>query len=110
MIIIFNKKATGKDIDKVSEDFDGFYIKVVADIKREILAAGGERHFDAEQTLLENGSKQADLWGGGVDVKTGEIDYNSMINLRPNQSNMSREIMSVEIRHKFDKIVRKLLI
>jgi len=104
MIIIFNKKATGKDIDKVSEDFDGFYIKVVADIKREILAAGGER------TLLENGSKQADLWGGGVDVKTGEIDYNSMINLRPNQNNTSREIMSVEIRHKFDKIVRKLLI
>lgn len=109
MILVLDKEATGEQLKKVAEDFDGIYIKVVVDIEREILAAGGERHFDAEQKLLKNGSKQADLWGGGVDVKSGEIDYNSMINLRPSQDNPSRDILSAEIRKKFDKIVRKLL-
>ena len=110
MILVFRKKASEKGLKQVAEDFDGIYIKVVVDVKREILAAGGERHVDAEQKLLEDGSKQADLWGGGADVKSGEIDYNSMINLRPNQGNLSREIMSPEVRKKFDKIVRELLI
>ena len=109
MILILYRKASADELKKVASDFDGIYIKVVVDIEREILTAGGERHFDAEQKLLEDGSKQANLWGGGVDVKTGEIDYNSMINLRPNQDNLSRDIMSVVIRKKFDKIVRKLL-
>ncbi|OGD87139.1 hypothetical protein A3I53_03465 [Candidatus Curtissbacteria bacterium RIFCSPLOWO2_02_FULL_40_13b] len=110
MLVIVKSKANEELIKKAAEDFDGIYIKVVVDVEREILAAGGERHFDAEQKLLEDGSIQANLWGGGVDVKSGEIDYNSMINLRPNQSNMSREIMSEEIRKKFDKIVKELLI
>ena len=109
MIIIFKKRATEKELKKVAEDFDEIYIKVVVDVERQILAAGGERHFDAEQKLLGNGSKQVDLWGGGVDVKTREIDYNSMINLRPNQNNMSREIMSGEIRKTFSEIVERLL-
>lgn len=110
MILIFFKKATEEEIKKVVQDFDGLYIKVVVDVEREMLAAGGERHFDAEQILLENGSRQENLWGGGVDVKTGEIDYNSMINLRPNQENSSRDILSSVIRQKFDKVVRNLLI
>ena len=109
MIIIFKNKAKAEELKKVAEDFDGIYIKVVVDVERQILAAGGERHFDAEQKLLGNGSKQVDLWGGGVDVKTREIDYNSMINLRPNQNNMSREIMSGEIRKTFSEIVERLL-
>lgn len=109
MILILEKKATADELKKTAEDFDGVYIKVVVDIERELLAAGGERHFDAEQKLLEYGSNQGDLWGGGVDVKTGEIDYNSMINLRPKQDNFSRDIMSAETRKEFYKIVRKLL-
>ena len=110
MLLILSKKATEEELNKVREDFGGLYIKVVVDVEREVLVAGGERHFDAEKMLLEDGSRQKNLWGGGVDVKTGEIDYNSMINLRPNQGNSSRDILSSDIRQKFDKIVRKLLI
>ena len=50
-----------------------------------------------------------DLWGGGFDLDTKEIDYNSVINLRPNQENPSRDILSKETREKFDNIVNKLL-
>lgn len=108
MILIIKKKATKDEIDKMAQDFDG-YIKLVVDIENEILAGGGERHFEAEQRLIKQGSHQANLWGGGIDWETKEIDYNSVINLRPG-INPSRDIMSEEIRKKFDKIVKDLLL
>lgn len=108
MILIMRTKATQEEIKKMSEDYQG-YIKVVVDVERKILAGGGERHSDAEKMLLEDGSKQENLWGGGVDWETKEIDYNSIINLRPKQ-NKSRDILSENIRSKFDKIIKDLLI
>jgi|SRR3989344_5496407 len=109
MIVVIRKKATEEEIKKMAEDFDGF-IKVVVDLEQEILAGGGERHFDAEQKLLAEGSKQENLWGGGLDLETKEIDYNSIINLRPAQNNPSRDVLSTEIRAKFDTIVKSLLL
>jgi len=109
MIILLQKHSTKEEIKKMAEDFEGF-IKVVVDINRGIAAGGGERHFDAEQMLLSEGSKQSDLWGGGLDLETKEIDYNSMINLRPGQDNPSRDILSLEIRKQFDEIVKSLFL
>ena len=80
------------------------------DVERGALAAGGERYVDGEQALLADGSRQQDLWGGGIDLETKEIDYNSIINLRPNQDNPSRDILSKEIRERFDEIVKRLLL
>lgn len=108
MILILEKKATGKDLKKVAKDFDG-YIKFVVDVEREILAAGGRLHVDGEQKLLKEGSLQEDLWGGGLDLETGEIDFDSMINLRPSQGNASREVLDTQIRKKMEEIGRKLL-
>ncbi|OGH10627.1 MAG: hypothetical protein A2857_01735 [Candidatus Levybacteria bacterium RIFCSPHIGHO2_01_FULL_36_15] len=109
MLLIIKSKATPEEIQKMSEDFDG-YIKLVIDMERNILAGGGERHFDGEQLLLKEGSQQENLWGGGIDWETKEIDYNSIINLRPGQNNPSRDILSQKIRQKFDKIVKDLLL
>ncbi len=106
--MIIQKKASKIEIEDLAKHFDG-YIKVVVDIEKEILSGGGDRHFDNEQILLKNGSLQKNLWGGGFDTKTKETDYNSVINLRPNQDNPSRDILSIEIRNKFDNIVSKLL-
>ena len=108
IIIIRNRKATKKELDKMSYEL-GDYIKVVVDVEKEILAGGGGMHYDEEQLLLEYGCEQKNLWGGGIDFTTKEIDYNSMINIRPSQGNMSREIMDADIRQKFDKIVQILL-
>lgn len=108
MILVIATKADEKTLKKVAEDLEG-YIKVVVDIEKKILAAGGLRHFEAEEILLKEGSKQEDLWGGGLDLETGEIDFDSMINIRPNQGNTSREILSEEIRGKIEKIIREFL-
>lgn len=107
-MLILTIKATADEIKQISEHFQG-YVKVVVDIEKEILCAGADRHVDEEQELLKNGSKQSNLWGGGLDVETGQIDYNSMINLRPNQDNPSRDILSIEIRQRFDGVVSKIL-
>lgn len=109
MVLIITKKATKGEIKKMAYEY-GNYIKVVVDIEKGILAGGSAMHYDEEQELLEYGCKQKNLWGGGIDFDTDIIDYNSMINVRPNQENLSRDIQSQEIRDKFKVIVEKLLL
>jgi len=108
MLKLISEKISDADLKTVGEDFDG-YIKFVVDLERGILTAGGKRHFEGEQLLLENGSKQKNLWGGGLDLQTGEVDFDSMINIRPNDNNTSREVLSIEVRTKMEEIVRRLL-
>lgn len=104
MILKIRKKATSEEIKKMAEDFGGEYIKVVVDIEKGILAGGGERHVGPKQVLLKDGSRQEDLWGGGIDTKSKQADYYSMINIRPAQGNQSRDILSESIQKKFDEI------
>jgi hypothetical protein len=47
---------------------------------------------------LDQNSKQHNLWGGGIDINSKVIDYNSFINIRPNDNNASNEIQSSQIR------------
>jgi hypothetical protein len=107
MLLIVRAKIDSESRKKIAEDFKG-YIKVVVDIRRKILAAGGEKHVDGERLLLEDGSLQEDLWGGGLDLETGEMDFDSLINLRPMQ-NRSREILNEEIRKKVTTVIQSLL-
>lgn len=109
MLLLISKKATKQQIQDIAEDFGG-YIKVVVDIQKKILAGGGGMHADAEKLLLENGSKQENLWGGGLDLETGEIDFDSLINIRPHQSNPSREVLSSTIRSKMIEIIENLVL
>ena len=108
MIRIIKSKAGENELKEAAQDFDG-YIKVVVDIQKQILSAGGTKHVDGEALLLKDGSKQADLWGGGLDLETGEVDFDSMINLRPSQNNTSREVLDKNIRQKIEAVIRKLL-
>lgn len=109
MMILVKSKATEENIKQASEDIEG-YIKVVVDINKGILTAGGAMHVDGEKLLLTEGSNQEDLWGGGLDLETKGIDFDSMINIRPYQGNPSRSVLLPEIRDKMEKIIRELLI
>ena len=108
MIFLILKKADEKTLKRAAEDHDG-YIKVVVDVEKNILAAGGKRHVEGEELLLKNGSKQDNLWGGGLDLETKEIDFDSMINIRPSLGNSSREVLSQDLRQKMEKIIKELL-
>lgn len=106
--VIVIEKATKEQIKKMGYAY-GSYIKVVVDFEKRILCGGAEMHYQEEQLLLEYGSKQSNLWGGGIDLETNEITYDSMINIRPNQGNNKREIESEEVRKKFTEIVEELI-
>jgi hypothetical protein len=105
--MIIRERVDDKTLKLLAKPLAG-YIKFVADIEKGILAAGSLRHFDDEQTLLADGSEQENLWGGGLDLETGGLDFDSMINLRPKE-NASREVLSQEVRQKMEKIARGLL-
>ena len=107
MLSIIRTKVDPETRKKVAEDLKG-YIKVVVDVRRRVLSAGGEKHVDGEQLLLQDGSHQEDLWGAGLDLETNEMDFDSMINLRPAQ-NASREILNSKIRQQVESITRSLL-
>lgn len=108
MLILVKEKASENTLKKLAEDLSG-YIKVVVDVEKEIMAAGGLRHVEGEELLLKEGSKQENLWGGGLDLETSEIDFDSMINLRPSQNNPSREVLPQDIRRIMENIIRKFL-
>ena len=108
MLTIIRKKADEDTIKTVAEDIGG-YVKVVVDVKRGILAAGGELHVDGEKLLLDDGSRQVDLWGGGIDLESDEVDFDSLINLRPIQGNTSREVLDQKIRKEMETVIHKLL-
>ena len=105
MIITKSEPFTKEEIGKLREEFDS-YIKTVIDIERKICSAGANRHFESEEILLKQGSLQSDVWGGGIDIKTKIIDYNSFINIRPSDNNTSNEILDPSIRKTFDNITR----
>ncbi|HSX48764.1 MAG TPA: DUF5674 family protein [Candidatus Saccharimonadales bacterium] len=103
MIITKNTPFTKNEIKDLRECFD-VYIKTVIDVERSVCSAGCDRHFESEKKLLESGSNQNNLWGGGIDLETLIVDFNSFINIRPKQDNNSNEILDSKTRDKFEKI------
>jgi hypothetical protein len=105
-VVLLTKKITVDELNLVRQEYDS-YVKFVVDIEREVLGAGGEWHADAEMVLLDQGSRQGDLWGGGIDLETGVIDFVSLINTRPNFSS-SQEVVDVEVRKKMEELARRI--
>ncbi len=103
MIITKDSPFTKKELEKLKEHFDS-YIKTVIDVEKEVCSAGADRHYDSEQILLKEGSKQKTLWGGGIDMETKGIDFNSFINIRPHDKNTSNEIQDAAIRESYKKL------
>jgi len=105
VIITKEEPFTQEEIKQLRELFD-VYIKTVIDIERGVCSAGCDRHFESEKLLLEKGSLQSNLWGGGVDLETKVVDCNAFINIRPNDNNTSNEIQEPKIREKFNDLMR----
>lgn len=103
MIITKTEPFNKEEIEKLSEEF-GSYIKTVIDVDQRICSAGANRHFENEKVLLDQGSKQSSLWGGGIDLETLIIDNNSMINIRPLANNNSNEIQNQSTREQFEEL------
>ena len=87
-------------------------VKFVVDVENGILALGGEMHADAESVLLEKGSSQAHLWGGNYyfqKPKEEQIQYTSLINIRPSANNYTLDVVDKLIRNQIKLLVEKFL-
>jgi len=105
VIITKQEPFTFEEIEQVKEQFE-IYIKTVIDIEKKICSAGCDLHADAEKALLAQGSEQANLWGGGINLETKEIDFNSFINIRPSQNNTSIELQNQTLRARYEELTR----
>jgi hypothetical protein len=100
------------DLKVLAEGRFGNLVKAVVDVERRIMALDGELHADEEALLLENGSRQEDLWGINIYPELEEpdqIEFDSVINIRPSQGNRSRGVDDQRTREKIVKVVSGLM-
>ncbi|HEY67026.1 MAG TPA: hypothetical protein G4N97_01985 [Thermoflexia bacterium] len=108
-ILIIREPATSEQLAQMAQTFGGFVIKLAVDVEREILAGGGELHADCEEALLEDGSRQSDVWGADWYPTTREVGFEALINIRPRRQNYGMEIQDPALRARVEAIVRRLL-
>ncbi|MBU0501976.1 MAG: DUF5674 family protein [bacterium] len=90
----------------------GDFIKAVVDVEQKIMVIDAELHADEEALLIENSSKQENLWGINIypaHEKADRIEFDSMINLKPSQGNRSRSVEDKSIQAKIIQIVEGLI-
>jgi hypothetical protein len=90
----------------------GDLVKAVVDVATGVMAIDGELHADEEALLLEQGSRQADLWGINIYPELAandRIEFDSIINIRPSQDNRSRGVDDPVIREKIIQIAARLV-
>jgi len=102
------QRATEKEMTEMMEELKT-YIKLAVDIERHILAGEGEYHADCEEVLLEDGSRQEDIWGADWYPDTRRVEFGALINIRPHQENRSMEIQDPKLRDRIETITRVLL-
>lgn len=107
-ICVIKKKAKASEIEEMLEALVS-YIKLAVDIKREVVAGGGMLHADCEAILLEDGSRQGDIWGADWIPDSKEVRFEALINIRPRYKNRSMTIQDEKIRKIVEKTVKERL-
>jgi hypothetical protein len=101
-----------KNLRKIAKARFGSFVKAVVDVEKEIMVLDADLHSDQEAHLIKQGSKQINLWGINLypEIEGKDwIEFDSMINLRPSQNNLSRGVDNKAIRKRIVKIVNKLI-
>ena len=108
MIYVLRGKPTNAQVVDMLKEYETM-IKIIVDIRRRVLAGGGEMHSDCESALLDDGSEQDDLWGANWYPAGQEIVYESLINIRPRLGNRSILIKSEQLRRQVESITLDIL-
>ncbi len=107
-IKIITDQISKKELVSLAAETYKEMIKAVVDVKRKVLAVGGELHADAEACLLDDGSEKKDLWGVNLyPGKSDKVQYTSLINVRPAQSNTTLEVQDPALRDQILEIINQ---
>lgn len=108
MVHIVSGKTTRQQMNDMLGELKT-YVKLAVDVRRRIVAGGGVLHADCEAALLEEGSEQADIWGADWYPSSGEVRFESLINIRPKQGNRSLTISDPALCATIEAIARERL-
>jgi hypothetical protein len=105
---VIREPVSRSDLAALSKEQFGDMVKAVVDVEREIMAIGGELHSDEEALLLDDGSRQPDLWG--INLYPGQpdedwIEFDSMINVRASHGNRSRSVEDSDVQARIQAVV-----
>ena len=110
---IIKNPITRLELRQIAKEKFGDLVKAAVDIDKGIMAVGGELHIDAEVALIEQErSKNENIWGINLyPDKEGDdfIEFDSMINIKPNFGNRTRGVDNLEIKNKIISIVNKFI-
>jgi hypothetical protein len=112
IVIVRDGRVAPGDLKRLVLLYFEDMVKYVVDVERGVIGLGGDMHADAEQLLLEDGSRQADLWGANYYPGRGRedcIEYTSLINIRPAAGNRSMEIQDPAVRERVRGLTRALV-
>jgi len=91
----------------------GNLVKAVVDVEREVVALDAELHVDLAELLVTQGSTNKNLWGVNIYPDgTGNdwLEFDSMVNLKPNLNNRTRGVDDPVIREKIIQVLKKYII
>lgn len=111
-MILVDKPISTRQLHEAGEELYGDMVKAVVDVKKAIMAVGGELHADEEAFLLERNSRQENLWGINLYIKRAlpeMVEFDSVINIRPSQNNRSRGVEDLAVRERIIAIVQSLM-
>jgi hypothetical protein len=111
-IVVATSRVAPDELRRLVGAWFGDMVKLVVDLRRGAVAIGGELHADAEALLLDQGSRQEDLWGANYFPGLGperSIEFTALINIRPAQGNRSMEIQSQEMRDGVRRLVTAIV-
>lgn len=112
-MFIVEQPISLEELQQLAQPSFSDIVKAVVDVEQAIIVIDAELHADEEELLLEQGSKQEDLWGINLYPKLSEedfIEFDSMINLRPAFGNASRGVDDPQIRERIRQIVNRMVI
>ena len=110
---ILETPITIDELKSIAVETFGDIVKAVVDVEERLVALDAELHSDLEALLMENGSKQRNLWGINFYPSIGGdsfIEFDSMINVRPSQGNSSRNVEDDTVRRKIIGITDEWII
>ena len=106
-ILKIDHSPNSQELTQLTKEYPQ-YIKLSADIEKNILYGGSRLHHDCEQELIKNhNSENKNIWSGGVNLALKKIEYEAVANIKPSLNNPSTEILNPKIRQKFKLIVKK---
>ncbi len=111
-IRILDNRISSKEVKKLADFWYGTMIKGTVDIELGRVALGGDYHIESSEMLTDSGSKFEDVWGFNIrfeENEDGVLEFDSMVNIKPNFGNRSRGINNEEIVKKATGIIYKFI-